>query len=442
MNTVWPDEIPRPAEPLRVALVGAGNRTQTIYVPLFRHLAPWFEVVAVCDPVREHCDTVAADLGVRAYYDLRELVRDRPMEAAVTVTPMESHHSISLYLSEHGVSHIVETPIALTLKQARQMCAAAEEKGVVLRVAENFIRLPEYRIAAAVRASGVIGPVKRIVSYNAHTGYHNNSVWIHFAGGRPPEWVQGIHHTMETTPITQEPHRSRAAETYHGYFYGFPDGLMVMDHCSNPKGFLGRLRRQGYAEWQGTRGALTHGSIAYPEGSTTELRRLSDDRVRRGMAQEPDTARHDETWPVVHEYTEDYRWFRSYVDVGDEHVEYTNPFRPLVKLRCYPDREECQNEFYAGMMMDLLVDFALAARGLRTSEYLPEHALWAMMMMSGAAESALHDGRRIALPPEEDLEADVRQAERIREKYGVDAYDVDAMLSISYPKPGRSGVHD
>ena len=435
MNNVWPQEIPRPSEPLPVALVGAGNRTQTIYVPLFEHLAPWFKPVAVCDPVRENCDTVAEALGVRAYYDLRELVRDRLMEAALTITPPESHHSISLYLSEHGVSHTVETPIALTLEQARRMCEAAEKKGVVLRVAENFIRLPEYRIAAAVRDSGVIGPVKRIVSYNAHTGYHNNSVWIHFAGGQPPEWVQGIHHIMETTPITQEPHRSRTAEKYIVHFYGFPNGLMVMDHCSNPKGFLGRLRRQGYAEWQGTRGTLTHGSTAYPEGSTAEIRRLSDDRVRRGKVQEPDTARHDETWPVVHEYTGDYRWFRSYVDVGPEHVEYSNPFRPLVKLRCYTDGEDFQNEFYAGAMMDLLVDFALAVRGMRESEYLPEHALWAMMMSSGANESARRDGARIPLPIEDELASDVEAEKRVGERLGVDPNDIEAMLAVHYPKP-------
>jgi len=439
MNPVWPDEIPHPEECVRVALVGAGNRSQTIYVPLFEYLAPWFKVVAVCDPVKENCDAVAAQLGVRAYYDLRELVHDCPMEAAITITPAESHHSVSVYLSEHGVHNMVETPFAATLKQARQMCGAAEKHGVILRVAENFIRLPEYRIAAAVRDSNVIGPIKRIVSYNAHTGYHNNSVWIHFAGRRLPQWVQSIEHTVPTTPYNLAPHTRRTVETYRAHFYQFPDNLLVVDHAANLKGRLGRLRRQGYAEWQGTRGTLTHGSIAYPGGSTAEVRRLSDDSVRRGQAAEPFTGRADESWPVVHEYTDDHRWFRSYVDVGAEHVEYTNPFRPRVKLRCYAyregRREGYQDPFYAGVMMDLLVDFALALRGLRASEYLPEHALWAMMMMTGAAESAIRDGGRIALPIQGEPEADVRAEEQIRKKHGVDACDVEAMLALNCPKP-------
>ena len=175
--------------------------------------------------------------------------------------------------------------------------------------------------------------------------------------------------------------------------------------------------------------------MAYPGGSTAEVRRLSDALVRRGKAGDPYTARHDETCPVTHEYTEDYRWFRSYVDVGAEHVEYANPFRPLVKLRCYlHPYDGYQGEFYAGTMMDLLVDFALAVRGLRTSEYLPEHALWAMMMATGAAESALRDSRRIALPIEEEPEADVRTEEAIRARHGVDPGDVEAMLAVSFPK--------
>ncbi|MBI1929102.1 hypothetical protein HYR99_33255 [Candidatus Poribacteria bacterium] len=42
--------IPIPQEPLKVALIGAGNRAQGHYCPVFKFLKPWVEVVAVCDP--------------------------------------------------------------------------------------------------------------------------------------------------------------------------------------------------------------------------------------------------------------------------------------------------------------------------------------------------------------------------------------------------------
>ena len=67
-------KIPKLDDPVRVALIGTGNRASTIYQPLLPVLKDWVEVVACVDPVEEHCDRAAAALGARAYYDVRELV--------------------------------------------------------------------------------------------------------------------------------------------------------------------------------------------------------------------------------------------------------------------------------------------------------------------------------------------------------------------------------
>ena len=54
-----PNEIPIPKEPLKVALIGAGNRASVSYRPVFGLLKPWIELVAVCDPVEEHANAMA-----------------------------------------------------------------------------------------------------------------------------------------------------------------------------------------------------------------------------------------------------------------------------------------------------------------------------------------------------------------------------------------------
>ena len=223
-------------------------------------------------------------------------------------------------------------------------------------------------------------------------------------------------------------------EHYKARYYQFPDNLLVMDHAANVKGFLGRLSRPGYCEWQGARGTLAHGSIGYAGRSVSEVRRLSDAKVRRAEAGEHHSGGTDEVWPVVHEYSAEHAWVRSYVDGAPMPVEYRNPFRPPVKIKCYPDREWVQPPFYAGTLMDILTDFALAVRGLRKSEYLPEHALWAMMMEVAARESVLQEGRRIKLPLEGVPESDVVNEQRIRKTYGVDPTDIEGMLALSYPK--------
>jgi hypothetical protein len=93
------------------------------------------------------------------------------------------------------------------------------------------------------------------------------------------------------------------------------------------------------------------------------------------------------------------------------------------------------NDFYGIPVIEHVVDFVLAVRGLRESEFNDEDALMSEMMEIGARESNLQEGRRIKLPIAGDLEADALTRERERKQFGVDPLDVEAMLAVSFPKP-------
>ena len=43
-------DIQTPKVPVKLAIIGAGNRSTVVYQPLFAMLKPWLDVVAVCDP--------------------------------------------------------------------------------------------------------------------------------------------------------------------------------------------------------------------------------------------------------------------------------------------------------------------------------------------------------------------------------------------------------
>lgn len=428
--------IPLPHEPVRVALIGAGARAQTIYRPLFRALTPWVSVVAVCDPVREHCDPMAAALAVPAFYDIHALVKARPMEAALVVTPIESHHAISVYLSSNGIHNLTETSWASMVCQAQQMSAVARQHNVVVRVAENFFRFPVDRFAQAVKRSGYLGKIGRIVSYADHTGYHNNSRWITFAGSHPA-WVQCVEHAMPHPAFYSMPQRRHESERLSARFFLFPDNVLVMDTGSgHVKGHLGRHPRPGYTEWQGERGTLIHRAIGHAWGHErdgtvqTELRRCSDAKLA------PAQVAHnhftggglaDEITPIVMEMAGRH-WVRIYAATPAGVIEHVNPFRP---------EEPCQHsdDWYCAAIMDHVSDFALAVRGLRASEFTDEDALMSQMMEVGAHESALQEGRRIKLPLVGELAADALKRKSLQAKYGVDPLDVEAMLAISYPRP-------
>lgn len=409
--------------PVSVALIGAGNRSQRIYRPLFKALQPWVQVVAVCDPVREHTESLAGQLGVPAFYDLRELVRARPMEAALVVTPIESHHAISCYLSQHGIHNQVETSMASLLIQAQEMVATAKAHNVVLRVAENFFRFPFDRIAKKIMATGFIGPVRRLTCFHDHVGYHNNSRWIKLYDTYPTA-VQAIEHTIPVAPHYEQPHRFHTSETFRARFFMFPGGQLVADMAGNIKGLLGRYPRPGYTELDGERGTIVRYATHHWHGEA-EVRRCSDQALQNGGVA-------DEVFPVVH-IAKEGNWICTYVDLPLGRVEYVNPYRPIEPSE--DRREHYDRDYYGACVMGHIVDFAQAVRGEGISEYTDADAEMAMMMEVGARESALRGGTRLALPLTGDLASEEQVRAELRARYGVDPLDIDAMLGIAYPRP-------
>jgi predicted dehydrogenase len=426
--------IPIPSAPLRIAIIGAGNRSQTIYLPILASLKPWVEVVAVCDPVQEHCQTLASLLGVPTFFDIRELVKTMPVEAAIIVTPVESHHAISVYLSSHGIHNLVETSWASMVCQTQEMITVARKHAVVIRVAENFFRFPIDRFAQVVKSSGYLGSIGRIFSYADHTGYHNNSRWIVFAGAHP-EWVQCVEHSMPHPAYYSMPQRRHEKEILNARFFGFRDGFMVVDNGSgHVKGHLGRHPRPGYTEWQGERGTLVHrsGVSSGWGGEQTELRYVSDARLAPAQESSGELLGGgvaDVITPVVQDIANEV-WFGSHADTPSGCIAYESPLRTFARMG-----KVNNTEWYGVAVMDHVVDFALAVRGIRPSEFTDEDALMSEMMEVGARESALNEGKRVRLPVTGDLEADAITRQNLRKKYGVDPLDVEAMLSISYPRP-------
>ncbi len=139
--------------------------------------------------------------------------------------------------------------------------------------------------------------------------------------------------------------------------------------------------------------------------------------------------RGEEVTPVVHDTTGDV-WTGLHADTPTGRLEYVSPLNTHVKCGKINSRD-----WYGVAVMDHVVDFALAVRELRQSEFTAEDALMSDMMEIGAYESNLQEGRRIRLPLEGDLESDAIERERQRKQFGVDPLDVEAMLAVSFPRP-------
>ena len=413
--------------PLELALIGTGNRSQTTYAPLFDYLRPWVRLVAVCDPVKENADRYADAMDVPAFYSLADLVAARPMEAALVVAPVDIHHAISCYLMQHGIHCHVETSMSSLLIQAREMVDTARRHGVILRIAENFFRFPFDRIAKQIDASGFLGPIQRVLSLHDHTGYHNNSRWLQFMGAYP-ETVQAIKHTMPTAPHYESAHRFHTTESFRAHFFTFPGNRLVIDEAANIKGLLGRYPRPGYTELDGERGAVVRTATEQSNPrrgwtSQAEVRYTSDAALNiQAIA--------DQVYPI-HHVAEDGVWLGDHVDFPTGRVEYVNPYR----MPADANAAHAHRDYYGVAIVDHVIDFAEAVRGVAPSEYTDEDAHMAMMMEVATRESAIHQGELLRLPLVGELESEDKVRAELRQKHGVDPLDIEAMIAVSVPRP-------
>ncbi len=420
-------------DPIHVALIGAGRRAWGVYCEFLPQLSRFLKLVAVCDPLKDSADKAAARLGVPAFYSLRELVRARPMEAAIVVTPVESHHAISVFLSRHGIHHICETSMASTLQQSREMLSAARENKVVLHINEQFFRREVIAFSRQIAASGVIGPVHRMTNYHAHVGYHNNSIFQVFAGARPVS-VNAVEQNMPVRRHLDGAGRWHEVENYRLRFMTFANGFCVTDSAGNIKSALGRCPRPGYLEIDGTEGSIVEQPSERPAPweSRAEVRLVASENFARGA--------YAESYPIE-------RIVRAEPGMGCER-EYISERLPhggdFYKLRVRlpqgtleylnPLFEYGITNNYLSTVAQSSLDFVRVLREGARPEFSAEQAVISAEMESAFARSVELGGGRVNLPFDGQTTQDEETLAALRKSHGVDPLDVEAMIDVAFPK--------
>ena len=126
-------------EKLTYGLIGCG-RIAPNHITAAMNNADALEVVALCDPVREHAEKILSFLpeekraSVRMYEDYREMLRDGAPTLVSIATESGKHAEIGLDCLEAGCNVIIEKPIALSMDDARALVSKAKEKNVKLCV--------------------------------------------------------------------------------------------------------------------------------------------------------------------------------------------------------------------------------------------------------------------------------------------------------------------
>ena len=115
---------------LRMAVIGVGH--------LGRHHArhlksfPDVDLVGVVDASMPQAETIARQLGTKAYDRFEPLLGH--VDAVSIVTPTSFHHHVAAQFLSRGVSALVEKPICKTVEEAEELIALARQSGAALQV--------------------------------------------------------------------------------------------------------------------------------------------------------------------------------------------------------------------------------------------------------------------------------------------------------------------
>jgi predicted dehydrogenase len=85
------------------------------------------QLVAVCDVNRTMADGLADEMQVPSYYDFTAMLQHQDLDAIIISTPHYDHAPISIAALQRGIHVLVEKPIAVHTKAAREMIAAYEQ---------------------------------------------------------------------------------------------------------------------------------------------------------------------------------------------------------------------------------------------------------------------------------------------------------------------------
>ena len=122
------------------------------------------ELVGVADSNLERARGVAANYGVRAVADFRELVKD--VRAFSVAVPTIDHEAVTLELLEAGIHVLVEKPIASIRAQAERMTKAADARGLRLAVGHTERHNPAVEALLSQRKDPRFIEVHRLASFS------------------------------------------------------------------------------------------------------------------------------------------------------------------------------------------------------------------------------------------------------------------------------------
>lgn len=141
---------------VRFAIIGCGQNAHKHGEVILD--VPQLELVAVCDSNLSKAEDFASLYKVRkVYIDYRELLEKEDLDFVSISTPHASHYEIAKNALNSRVNVLVEKPLALSLREAKELCFLADNLGLKLGMVVQMRYNPLIELAQEAVRNGVLG---------------------------------------------------------------------------------------------------------------------------------------------------------------------------------------------------------------------------------------------------------------------------------------------
>ncbi len=147
--------------PIRTAIAGFGLSGRIFQAP-FIHANPNYELKKVYERKTERAKEEYPDVKIVRSFE--ELLTD-DIDLVIISTPNDTHVPFARLAIRAGKHVVVEKPVAATSTEARELCALAKRKGVVLSVYQNRRLDSDFLTVKKLIEEGALGEV---LDYEAH----------------------------------------------------------------------------------------------------------------------------------------------------------------------------------------------------------------------------------------------------------------------------------
>lgn len=159
-------------QPVRIGVVGL-THTHVHWI-LGREKRPDIEIVGIVEPNRELAQRYSDQHGYSmdiVFDTMEEMIAETKPEAVTAFGTIYEHLEVVQICAPKGIHVMVEKPLAVSLKHARQMEVLARKHGIMLLTNyETTWYASNYEAYKIVHEEEKIGPIRKVVVHDGHPG--------------------------------------------------------------------------------------------------------------------------------------------------------------------------------------------------------------------------------------------------------------------------------